>query len=91
MVVFILHGLPNRSEKFYDLSGSLTHLAVVGTALLVEDEKKNGRQLFAALAATVWMTRLGTFLYNRILRDGKDERFDRLKIVWLSFMGAWTI
>jgi len=27
--VYIFHGLPNRSEEFYDLSGSLTHFAVV--------------------------------------------------------------
>lgn len=31
--VFIVHGLPNRSEKYYDLSGSLTHFAVVAVSL----------------------------------------------------------
>jgi len=37
------------------------------------------------------MTRLGSFLYARILRDGKDERFNRIKQNWLSFLGAWTV
>ena len=27
LAVFLVHGLPFRSEKFYDLSGSATHLA----------------------------------------------------------------
>ena len=36
--VFLIHGLPNSSEKFYDLSGSFTHLALVLTCLLAEYE-----------------------------------------------------
>ena len=31
---WLCHGLPYKSEKFYDLSGSLTHLLVNGLALL---------------------------------------------------------
>lgn len=42
------------------------------------------------LAAVVWMTRLGSFLYLRICKDGRDERFDQLKVTWISFMGAWS-
>merc|ERR1711879_312706 len=91
LLVFVAHGLPQRSEKFYDLSGSFTHLAVVLTALMSETKVRGPRQLFAAVVSVVWMTRLGTFLYSRILRDGKDGRFDELKPVWVSFLGAWTI
>lgn len=90
-LVFALHGCPNRSEKFYDLSGSFTHLALVATSLTRETRARSPRQIFTALTATLWMTRLGTFLYSRILRDGKDARFDNIKPVWLAFMGAWTI
>ena len=81
LFVFITHGLPFSSEKFYDISGSLTHFALVGAALLGTSITDGGsvprsaRQLFACLASTVWMTRLGTFLFIRISRDGKDERF----------------
>ena len=35
-IVFILHGCPFNSEKFYDLSGSATHFAVVAASLVVE-------------------------------------------------------
>lgn len=91
MVVFFAHGLPNRSEKFFDLSGSFTHLALVAVALMREQRVRTIRQVFTAVASVIWMTRLGTFLYNRILRDGKDERFDAIKKTWLSFMGAWTV
>jgi steroid 5-alpha reductase family enzyme len=90
LAVFLLHALPNASEKFYDLSGSFTHLSLVLTGLLSTRGATSPRQIACALMAIVWMVRLGTFLYGRILRDGKDERFDRLKPVWLSFMGAWN-
>jgi steroid 5-alpha reductase family enzyme len=63
----------------------------VATSLFAERRARSPRQLFVAIAAAVWMTRLGTFLYNRILKDGKDERFDAIKVVWLSFLGAWTV
>jgi steroid 5-alpha reductase family enzyme len=91
LAVFLLHGLPQSSEKFYDLSGSFTHFAVVAASLMSQTKLRTPRQLFVAIASVVWMTRLGTFLYSRILRDGKDARFDHIKPVWLSFMGAWTI
>jgi len=26
---YLLHGLPNKSEKFYDLSGSVTNLSLI--------------------------------------------------------------
>lgn len=44
-----------------------------------------------ALASVIWMTRLGSFLFLRIARDGKDERFDEIKKTCISFLGAWTI
>ena len=32
--VFIVHGYPFSSEKYYDLSGSFTHFAVVMASLI---------------------------------------------------------
>ena len=91
LAVFLLHGLPQRSEKFYDLSGSITHFALVLSSLVSEQRVRSPRQILVALMAVVWMTRLGTFLFARISRDGKDDRFEKLKPVWLSFLGAWTL
>ncbi len=91
LLVFLIHGLPHRSEKFYDLSGSITHFLVVSSSLLREPKVRSVRQVTTALASTVWMTRLGTFLFLRINRDGKDERFAAITPVWLSFLGAWML
>lgn len=90
-LVFFLHGLPYRSEKYYDLSGSATHFAVVAASLLKTEQVRSPRQLLVAIFSVVWMTRLGSFLYLRISKDGKDGRFDEPKRLWWSFMGFWTI
>lgn len=38
---------------------------------------------------TIWASRLGTFLFARIKRAGKDPRFDEIKIKPLNFFGAF--
>lgn len=91
LAVFVVHGLPFRSEEFYDLSGSVTHFAVVVQSLLNASPAPTPRGILVSLASVLWMTRLGTFLFLRIARDGRDARFDSLKPCWLSFLGAWTI
>lgn len=88
--VFAIHGLPNNSEKYYDASGSLTHLSLVLVAILGQSGRSR-RQILLAVCAVIWMTRLGSFLFTRIMKDGRDERFEAMKKVWLRFLGAWTI
>jgi steroid 5-alpha reductase family enzyme len=36
------------------------------------------------------MTRLGSFLFLRIKKDGQDARFDVFKICQVSWMGCWS-
>lgn len=88
--VYLVHGLPNQSEKFYDASGSITYLAVVLTALLSKDTH-SARAIINCFLVVIWCTRLGSFLFARILRDGKDSRFDEMKKSWVRFLGVWTI
>jgi len=88
--VFFLHGLPRRSEKYYDLSGSLTHFALVAASACAS-RVSGPRATLLGLLSVVWLARLGTFLFLRISRDGRDDRFAPIKQNWLSFMGAWTL
>jgi len=37
------------------------------------------------------ISRLGLFLFTRILKDGKDKRFDKAKESPLTFMVFWTL
>jgi steroid 5-alpha reductase family enzyme len=79
-----------RTERFFDLTGSITYLSVVAAALLLAGAR-DARSLLLSALIMVWAVRLGAFLFARINRDGKDARFDELKMSFPRFLGAWTL
>jgi steroid 5-alpha reductase family enzyme len=48
-------------------------------------------QILAALFVTVWGLRLGGYLFSRIIRLKKDERFDGIRENVLSFAWFWFL
>jgi steroid 5-alpha reductase family enzyme len=80
----------SRTEKYYDLTGSITYLTVILTALLLSGSA-DPRALIAAAMVSVWTLRLGIFLFRRIRREGKDGRFDEIKTDPMRFLMAWTL
>ncbi|KAG4031055.1 hypothetical protein MFRU_010g01800 [Monilinia fructicola] len=106
-----------QSERFYDLSGSLTFLSVVGLSLVLPGVREraaggsallqwpklleaftrnagpnalNWRQVVLSAAVGIWATRLGSYLFARILSDGHDSRFDEIKKSPPKFLGAFA-
>jgi len=79
-----------RTEKYYDLVGSLTYVTVTAFAALASPAV-DGRSLLLAGLVVVWAARLGTFLVRRIHRAGKDRRFDDIKSSFPRFLLAWTL
>ena len=80
----------SRSERFFDLTGSATYLAVMVVALLAASTVDLRAGLLAVMVA-VWAVRLGLFLFLRIRRAGVDRRFDRLKERLPAFLMTWTL
>lgn len=80
----------NQTEKFFDLSGSLTYisLSIIG---LVLAPVLTSRSILLGALVIIWAGRLGTFLYRRIHKDGKDGRFDDIKPSPIRFFNVWTI
>ena len=65
-----------QTEKFYDLTGSLTYIAVTSIAYFSLDSPTTIDTILY-LYVIVWAGRLGIFLFRRINKDGKDVRFDK--------------
>ena len=82
-----------KSERYYDLTGGLTYLTVVGFTLWAgsQSESPSARELIVSILVVIWALRLSSFLYLRIHRAGKDGRFDRLKTSPIRFLVPWTI
>lgn len=91
--VAYLPAVLRQTEKFYDLVGSLTYLTVVAVALGVcaSQGAATPRTLLVTMPVAVWAVRLGTFLFGRIHRAGKDARFEQIKRSWHRFLVAWTL
>ena len=82
-----------QTEKFYDLTGSLTYISVIGMAVCYSrySVELDARSVLVAALVIVWALRLGTFLFTRIKKAGKDDRFDELKPSFIRFLNVWTI
>ncbi len=79
-----------RTEQYYDLTGSVTYLTLTAAALLLSDGL-DVRSVIVASMVGVWAARLGSFLFRRVRRDGRDGRFDEIKVDPLRFFMAWTL
>lgn len=78
------------TEKFYDLTGSVTYVSAI-VAGLVYAGTYTARQIMVSSMVLVWAIRLGSFLFARISADGKDGRFDELRVRPVRFFNVWTI
>lgn len=79
-----------QSEKFFDITGSLTYIALVLLAGFLSG-LTDARSYLVMLLVLVWAGRLGLFLFTRVHRAGKDVRFDEIKSSFLRFLQTWTL
>jgi steroid 5-alpha reductase family enzyme len=79
-----------QTEVFYDLIGSITYVSVVLVALFMSGTRDLHSMVIAG-CILVWALRLGSFLFKRILEDGSDGRFDKIKPSALHFFVTWNL
>ena len=82
-----------KTEKFYDLTGSLTYIAAILFALYSTNnsESLDPGSLIIGAAIIIWAVRLGSFLFMRVRKDKKDGRFDSIKTSFSQFFMTWTL
>ena len=79
-----------QTEKFYDLTGSITYLTAVFYTLYVTGSN-NLPDLIIVACVAVWAIRLGSFLFMRIHKAGEDRRFRTIKPNFTRFLMTWTL
>jgi steroid 5-alpha reductase family enzyme len=82
-----------QTEKFYDLTGSITYLTVVTYVSYHSYASMNVNMASIVLAACIllWTIRLGSFLFMRIHKAGEDKRFREIKPAPTRFFMTWTL
>jgi len=79
-----------KTERTYDLTGSFTYISVAILAVALAG-RWDARALLLLAMVAVWAVRLGSFLFRRVHRAGKDDRFTEIKQSFVRFLLAWTL
>lgn len=84
---FVLSTVLLHSEVCFDLFGSITFCVV---ALESYDSEILVSRV-ATLLVIIWASRLGSFLFFRVLKTGGDSRFETIRSSHVSFFVAWMM
>ena len=79
-----------QTEKFYDLTGSITYLSIVLSTVYITGSQNVADFIIVGCVA-VWAIRLGSFLFLRIHKAGEDRRFRLIKPNFTRFLMTWTL
>ena len=79
-----------KTERFYDLMGSLTFISMCLLSLLLV-YRFDPRSLLLTTFLILWASRLGWFLFSRIKISVGDSRFDTIKDKPSRFFLVWTM
>lgn len=82
-----------KFDKLTDLMGG-TNFALLAILTLALSSTNNHtpspRQTLASICMIIWSLRLSGFLLFRILKTGKDDRFDDKRDKFFPFLGFWV-
>ena len=83
-----------KTEKFYDITGTVAYLGMIGFAVYTVGSGPDPLTLRTQIVATMvifWALRLGLFLLIRILQVGEDKRFQVAKTSFAKFLMFFSI
>ncbi len=79
-----------QTERFYDLTGGFTYILAIVLAVILSGAT-DARSIVLLVLVIVWAGRLASFLFRRVRRAGKDDRFDEIKRSFSRLFMTWTL
>tara|TARA_B100001029_G_scaffold168704_1_gene162960 strand:- start:17 stop:901 length:885 start_codon:yes stop_codon:yes gene_type:complete len=98
-IPFIIHwivfipSMINQTEHYFDLMGSISYVVtcLVSLYLVALSTDLSLRSIIIAFLIAIWAMRLGSFLFLRVKREGRDNRFNVMKTKFWWFLFTWTL
>lgn len=78
-----------KFDKITDFMGG-SNFVILAIITLSMSGSTNARQIVTSIFLMLWAARLSGFLLFRILKTGKDDRFDDKRDKFLPFFGFWA-
>ncbi|PVI08109.1 DUF1295-domain-containing protein [Periconia macrospinosa] len=79
-----------KFDKLTDFAGGTNFAVLAILTLAFSDNRGDARNIVVSLFMIAWALRLSGFLLFRILKTGKDDRFDDKRDKFWSFLGFWV-
>lgn len=79
-----------RLTTLPDFAGGTNFVVLAVLTLALSGSHPHARQIVASLFIMAWGLRLSGFLLFRILKTGKDDRFDDKRDKFFPFLGFWV-
>ncbi len=76
-----------QSDKLTDASYAISFISLAVASYVASD--KNTYKLLALALVCIWALRIGGFLLYRVIRSGKDRRFDDIRNKFFKFGSFW--
>lgn len=86
--IFFIHGYLFQTEHYFDAIGSFTFVSL--SLFLIFVVRDFYAFLICSLVA-IWSLRLGSFLFSRVKRTGRDTRFTEMKKNFFWFFLTWNL
>lgn len=88
--VFFLIAYRLKSDKFTDITYSLTFILLSLISLSVSRDA-GWQQVAVFSMVTLWALRLGSYLLYRVIKTGRDKRFDGRRESFRDFAAFWAL
>lgn len=79
-----------QTDKLTDISYAITFVVLALYAMVFSGALITSKWILYAMIV-VWASRIGTFLYVRISKTGKDKRFDDRRSDFKKFLSFWML
>jgi steroid 5-alpha reductase family enzyme len=80
-----------KFDKLTDFAGGTNFVVLSILTLCLSENRGDARNIVVSVFMMVWGARLSGFLLFRILKTGKDDRFDDKRDKFWSFLGFWVL
>ena len=90
-LIFFVYAVTQKTDKVTDISYGLTFVLASLASVYIAYEYMSVFKWLLLLLIMVWGLRLSTYLFVRILKTGKDKRFDGVREDPLKFGRFWIL
>jgi steroid 5-alpha reductase family enzyme len=80
-----------KFDKLTDFAGGTNFILLAILTLSFSENRGEARNIIVSIFIILWAARLSGFLLFRILKTGKDDRFDDKRDKFWSFLGFWVL